>query len=148
MENQSKIFDLSFEKVTNSPKETENFAKNFSSQLKKGDCLAFFGEMGAGKTAFIRGLAEGLGVGGEVCSPTFSIVNEYRGVVSLVHFDMYRVSGEDDLVSTNFFEYLDGENIIAIEWSENIVEFLPKSFIKIEIVKLNENQRKIKISRR
>lgn len=148
MEKQDKTFELPFEKVVSSSKETVNFAKLFATQIKKNDCLAFFGEMGAGKTTFIQGLAQGLGVCGEICSPTFSIVNEYCGEVPLIHFDMYRVMGEDDLATTNFFEYLnDPKNIIAIEWSENIVDFLPKDYIKIQIIKLNVRKRLIKISR-
>ncbi len=148
MEKQAKTFELPFEKVVNSSKETVAFAKLFSNNIKKNDCLAFFGEMGVGKTTFIHGLAQGLGVCGEICSPTFSIVNEYRGDVPLIHFDMYRITGEDDLATTNFFEYLnDPQNIIAIEWSENIVDFLPKDYIKIQIIKLNVRKRLIKISR-
>ena len=141
------IFKLPFVKTTTSPKETEEFAKKFSRSLENGDCLAFFGEMVAGKTAFVRGLADGLGVEGEVSSPTFSIVNEYIGAVPLIHFDMYRVLGEDDLVTTNFFEYLDGKNIVVIEWSENIIDFLPDDFIKIDIKKIGENTRQIEVCR-
>ena len=148
MEKQDKIFELPFEKEVNSSKETVALAKLFSNKIKENDCLAFFGEMGVGKTTFIQGLAQGLGVCGEICSPTFSIVNEYRGEVPLIHFDMYRVTGEDDLATTNFFEYLnDPKNIIAIEWSENIVDFLPEDYIKIQIIKLNVRKRLIKISR-
>lgn len=141
------VFKLPFTKITNSYKETEDFAKEFSNCLESGDCVAFFGEMGAGKTAFVRGLADGLGVSGEVFSPTFSIVNEYIGPVSLIHFDMYRVLGEDDLVTTNFFEYLDGKNIVVVEWSENIIEFLPRDVIKIGIKKNGENTRQIEVCR-
>lgn len=141
------IFELPFIKTTNSYNETEEFAREFSSCLESGDCIALFGEMGAGKTAFVRGLADGLGVKGEVSSPTFSIVNEYIGPVPLIHFDMYRVLGEDDLVTTNFFEYLNGNNIVVVEWSENIIEFLPDDFIKIDIKKAGENTRQIEICR-
>lgn len=141
------IFKLPFVKVTRSYEDTEEFAKKLSHYLESGDCIAFFGEMGAGKTAFVRGLADGLNVTGEVSSPTFSIVNEYVGSVPLIHFDMYRVLGEDDLVTTNFFEYLNGKNIVVIEWSENIVEFLPKNFIKIHIKKTGENTRQIEVCR-
>ena len=141
------IFELPFIKTTNSYNETEKFAREFSSCLESGDCIALFGEMGAGKTAFVRGLADGLGVKGEVSSPTFSIVNEYIGPVTLIHFYMYRVLGEDDLVTTNFFEYLNGNNIVVVEWSENIIEFLPDDFIKIDIKKAGENTRQIEICR-
>lgn len=141
------VFELPFVKNTMSYQDTEEFAKKISNYFQKGDCIAFFGEMGAGKTAFVRGLADGLGVKGEVSSPTFAIVNEYVGPVPLIHFDMYRVLGEDDLVTTNFFEYLNGDNIVAIEWSENIIDFLPSDFIKVDIKKLGENTRQIEICR-
>ena len=106
---------------TCSVQETEQLASEFAKELKCGDVVAFTGGMGAGKTAFVRGLAKGLGVSGEVSSPTYAIVNEYRGDPTLYHFDMYRVSSADDLFTTGYFDYLDqGDSILAVEWSENI----------------------------
>lgn len=124
------------------------FAKQFAENLKKSTVLAFFGDLGAGKTTFIRGLVEGLGIMCEVSSPTFSLVNEYRGEKnSLFHFDMYRIKTFDDLYSTGFFDYLDENEFIAIEWSENIENALPENYIKILIEKCeNDNERKIIIS--
>ena len=82
--------------------------------------MALFGGMGMGKTAFVRGMAAGFGLKAEVSSPTFSLVNEYGGHPPFVHFDMYRVSGWDDLMTTGFFDYLDSGAVIAVEWSERI----------------------------
>ena len=102
--------------------------------------------MGAGKTAFVRGLAKGLGVSGEVSSPTYAIVNEYRGNPALYHFDMYRVGSPEDLFTTGYYDYLDeGESILAVEWSENITDSLPEQTIYVNITPLSESERKIQI---
>lgn len=132
--------------ITRSVAETEAAAASLAKELRPGDLLAFVGGMGAGKTAFVRGLASGLGVRGEVSSPTYAIVNEYRGNPSLYHFDMYRVTSEEDLYTTGFYDYLESGNaVLAVEWSENITEFLPKDAIYITIVPLSETDRQIQI---
>ena len=126
--------------------ETEQLASEFAKELKRGDVVAFTGGMGAGKTAFVRGLAKGLGVSGEVSSPTYAIVNEYRGDPTLYHFDMYRVSSVEDLFTTGYFDYLDqGDSILAVEWSENITESLPEETIFVDMEPLSEQERKIQI---
>ncbi|MDF2567098.1 MAG: hypothetical protein K0R90_554 [Oscillospiraceae bacterium] len=129
--------------LSNSVEQTEDFACKFSKELNAGDIIAFNGDLGAGKTAFVRGLAKGLQVYGEVSSPTYSLVNEYSGETPLYHFDMYRVCSMDDLYTTGFFDYLDMNGIMAIEWSENIQSALPENTIFITIEKLSENERKI-----
>ena len=132
--------------ITCSVAETEAAAAALAKELRPGDLLAFIGGMGAGKTAFVRGLAAGLGVRGEVSSPTYAIVNEYRGNPPLYHFDMYRVTSEEDLYTTGFYDYLESGNaVLAVEWSENITEFLPKDTIYITIVPLSETDRQIQI---
>ena len=93
--------------VTNSSAETEALGERIASRLTGGEVLALFGPMGMGKTAFTRGLAHGLGVKGEVSSPTFALVHEHAGKIPLYHFDMYRVASLDDLYSTGFFDYLE-----------------------------------------
>lgn len=118
---------------THSPQETEALAAALSEQLGGGEVLAFFGGMGMGKTAFTRGLAAGLAVQDEVSSPTFALVNEYRGRLTVQHFDMYRVESWDDLYSTGFFDYLDTDCVLVIEWSENIENALPDDAIRITI---------------
>ena len=132
-----------------SPSETMEIAEKFSKELRLGDVSAYEGEMGAGKTAFTRGLCRGLGLDErDVTSPTFAIVNEYHGEkVTLYHFDMYRIETIDDLYETGFFDYMNGESILAIEWSENIYSALPSNtiYVTIEKDKLDENKRKITI---
>lgn len=123
-------------------KDTLDFAKKLGGSLSgQKKVLAFYGDLGAGKTTFIRGLANGLGISENVSSPTFSIVNVYKGKNILVHFDMYRILNLESLESTGFFDYIDEDNIIAIEWSENIEEFLPKDRINIRI-KVEESEKR------
>lgn len=121
--------------ISHSAKQTEEFACALAKELHASDVLAFRGGMGMGKTAFTRGLAKGLGVDErEVSSPTFALVHQYEGAdVTLCHFDMYRISGYDDLTSTGFFDYLDAGAILAIEWSENIMPMLPQGTITITL---------------
>jgi len=119
---------------THNDAETKNAAMQIAKKLRPGDVIAFTGGMGMGKTTFIAGLVRGLGIDAYVSSPTFALVHEYRGNgVSLCHFDMFRVEDMDDLYSTGFFDYLDGERILAVEWSEKIPEALPLGHISIDI---------------
>lgn len=128
---------------TGSAKETEALAQQIAAELLPGDVLAFTGGMGAGKTAFVRGLARGLQVSGEVSSPTFALVHEYPGAVPLFHFDMYRIDSLDDLYSTGYFDYLERGGILAVEWSENIAEALEENTIFVKIAITGENTRTI-----
>lgn len=130
---------------TNSVNETEQLGAAFAATLSPGTLVAFRGDLGAGKTAFIRGMAEGMQVSGEVSSPTFALVHEYPGEPPLIHFDMYRVHSYDDLYTTGFFDYLNGNNILAVEWSENIAEELEEDAITVTIEHLDENSRRITI---
>jgi len=133
---------------SSSPQETEAFAKALGETLKGGEVIAFRGSMGAGKTCFVRGLAEGMGVSGEVCSPTFALVHEYRGAINLYHFDMYRIHDVDDLYSTGYFDYLeDDSSVLAIEWSEQMEDALPDNLIVVTIEAEGENLRVITVER-
>ena len=128
--------------VTNSAQETEQLGERLAAGLKGGQVLALFGPMGMGKTAFTRGLARGLGVSGEVSSPTFALVHEHSGKIPLYHFDMFRVDSWDDLYSTGFFDYLESGGVLVIEWSENIEGALPEDAVRITISQGDgENQR-------
>lgn len=118
--------------ISESLEKTENIGKAIASKLSGTEIIALFGELGAGKTALTRGICQGLDVKDNVCSPTFAIVNEYRGKYKVYHFDMYRVNGIDDLSSTGYFDYLN-TGILIIEWSENIKEILPDDTIKVKI---------------
>ena len=135
--------------TTHSPEETIDAAKKLGSMLHAGDVIAYKGGLGAGKTTFTRGLAIGLGLGDNVFSPTFALVNEYKGKnISLYHFDMYRISGEDDLESTGFYDYPFEDNIVAVEWSENIADFLPENSFYITIRRIDDTPRDITIDYR
>ena len=118
---------------TSSCEETIEYAKRLGRNLKGGEVIAYFGGLGMGKTTFTSGLCEGMGIKAEVSSPTFALVNEYGSGKKLYHFDMYRISSFDDLCSTGFFDYLDTNAVLAIEWSENIENALPENYIRIEI---------------
>ncbi len=124
-----------------SVKDTELLGKKISSLLKGDEVIAMFGDLGAGKTAFTRGLAQGLGFEYGVSSPTFAIVNEYNAKFNIYHFDMYRITSEDDLYSTGYYDYLDN-GVVIIEWSENIEYALDDNIIRITIKKTdNEDER-------
>lgn len=132
--------------VTSSRAETESFAAELAKTVKPGTVVAFEGDLGAGKTCFTAGFAKGMGYEGEVNSPTFAIVNEYLGGrLDIYHFDMYRVSGWEDLYTTGYFEYLEMGGVLLIEWSENIASALPDDTVVITIEKLSENERKITV---
>ena len=131
--------------LTNSPAETEAVGIALGKVLQPGTILAYKGDLGAGKTAFTRGLARGLGCSDMVTSPTYTIVNEYlSGRLPLFHFDMYRLSSADDLWDIGWEDYLDRNGICAVEWSENVEEAL-EGAISVTIEKLGEDSRRITI---
>ena len=126
--------------------DTLNFAEEFAKELHGGDVVAFKGGMGMGKTVFVRGCAQVLGIDCDVSSPTFSIVNDYGGKFNVYHFDMYRVESWDSLYSTGFFDYLNENSILFIEWSENIENVLPENTITVEFLRgEKDNERKITV---
>lgn len=129
---------------SNSVQETEAFGERLAKTLHGGEVIALYGGMGMGKTAFTRGLAAGLGIPDGVSSPTFALVHEYpNGRLPLYHFDMYRVSGWDDLDSTGFFDYLDTGAVLVIEWSENIHGALPQDKISIIVSPGEQEQQRV-----
>lgn len=119
--------------------------KKLGALLKQGDCLAFKGGLGAGKTCFIRGLAAGLGVEDVITSPTYTIANEYEGSLPFYHIDAYRLASADDFEMLDAAYYLDGNAVCAIEWSENIAEALPSDRIIVSIAVLDDNTRRVDI---
>lgn len=132
--------------ITHSRAETEQFAEQFAKEVTGGTVLAMKGDLGAGKTCFTYGFSKGMGYEGDVCSPTFAIVNEYRGGrLDVYHFDMYRVSGWEDLYTTGYFEALESDGVLVIEWSENIEAALPEQHVVVTITKLSDTDRKIVI---
>ncbi len=133
--------------ITNSPEETEALGERFAKILTPGCIVAYRGDLGAGKTAFTRGLARGLGCTGQVTSPTYTIVNEYLGGrLPLFHFDMYRLRSSDDLFDIGWDDYLDRCGVCAVEWSENVADAMEDP-VTVTIEKIGENARRITIER-
>ena len=131
--------------ITNSPTETEEVGAALGKILKSGTILAYRGDLGAGKTAFTRGLARGLGYTEPVTSPTYTIVNEYLGGrLPLFHFDMYRLASSDDLWDIGWEDYLERGGICAVEWSENVEDAMENA-IFVTIHKTGEESRRIEI---
>ena len=127
--------------ITNSYLETVKLGEEYAKTLNKGDVVLLNGDLGAGKTAFTKGVAKGLGIEKEVLSPTYAYMNDYDGV--LYHYDCYRLSSGEDAEALGLTEYFYAGGISVIEWSENIYDVLPKNVKKVEITKISENQRKI-----
>ena len=135
--------------LSNSPEETEKIGEDLGNRINDGCVIAYRGGLGMGKTCFTRGLAKGLGSTDTVTSPTFALINEYpSGRIPLYHFDMYRVSGWEDLYSTGYFDYIDEGGVIAAEWSENIESALPDNTIYVTINKIDDNTREITITKK
>ena len=131
--------------ITNSPEETERVGAALGAVLEPGSILAYEGDLGAGKTAFTRGLARGLGATEQVTSPTYTIVNEYlSGRMPLFHFDMYRLASADDLWDIGWEDCLERGGVCAVEWSENVAEAMENA-VTVRIEKLGEDTRRITI---
>ena len=131
---------------TSSPEQTERAGEALAARLKPGDVIAYYGDLGAGKTAFTRGLARGLGVTEPVTSPTYTIVNEYlSGKMPLFHFDMYRLSSSEELFDIGWEDYLTRGGICAVEWSENVDDAL-QGAITVHIERTGDESRRITIN--
>ena len=131
--------------ITTSESETEALGARLASTLPDGSVVAMYGDLGAGKTAFVRGMARGMGLSARVSSPTFTIVNEYPGPRELIHFDMYRLSGADELFDIGWEDYLARGAVCAVEWSENVEDAFFGDEIRVRIDKLSQTDRKITI---
>lgn len=128
---------------TNNEAETEDTGAKFAAGLPDGSVVALYGDLGAGKTAFVRGMARGMGINAQVCSPTFTIVNEYEGQRELFHFDMYRLTSSDELFDIGWEDYLSRGGVCAVEWSENVADAFEGDEISVHIEKTSDNGRKI-----
>ena len=129
--------------ITHSPEETERLGAALAKLLAAGDIIAYRGDLGAGKTAFTRGLARGLDCREPVTSPTYTIVNEYlSGRLPLFHFDMYRLASSDDLWSIGWEDYLDRGGVCAVEWSENVEDAM-EGAVWVTVESLGEDDRRI-----
>ena len=134
--------------VTHSAAETVELGKRIGMRLRRGDVVAFRGGLGAGKTTLTRGIAVGMGLGDEVTSPTFALVNVYENGdrTPLCHFDMYRIGSEEELDAIGFYDYLEQGAALAVEWSENIAGALPKGTVYISLERLSDEERLIRLS--
>lgn len=134
---------------THSPEETRELAEKLSRQLKAGDVLLLLGDLGAGKSEFTRGLAQGLGIQGTVASPSFTILNVYEdGRVPLYHFDWYRLNSAEELYEMGMDEYLGGDGIAVVEWPSQCPEAIPADYLEISLTPMGESEREITITPR
>ncbi|MBO5555787.1 MAG: tRNA (adenosine(37)-N6)-threonylcarbamoyltransferase complex ATPase subunit type 1 TsaE [Oscillospiraceae bacterium] len=131
--------------ITKSEQETEALGRRLAEKLPGGTVVAMYGDLGAGKTAFVRGMARGMGLSCRVSSPTFTIVNEYLGDRDLIHFDMYRLSGADELFDIGWEDYLARGAVCAVEWSENVQDAFFGDEVSVTIEKLGDSERRITI---
>lgn len=130
---------------SHSPAETRALGAALAKCLSPGAVVGLNGPLGAGKTAFVQGMAEALRIDEPVISPTFAVLCTYEGDLVLMHMDAYRITGPDDLESTGFYDFLDGKSIIAIEWSDQIAPLLPPGLIRVDISSHGETGRRIYI---
>ena len=127
---------------------TKEIAQDFAKTLKSGDVVCMYGDLGAGKTEFVRAMAQEFGITDYITSPTFTIVNEYKGTLDLYHFDVYRIADSDEMYEIGYDEYIDGDGICVIEWAELIEDILPPHRYNVTINKdlaNGESYRKITI---
>ena len=134
--------------LSKSEEDTKNFAYKLALELKGGEVFLLNGDLGAGKTVFAKGLCQGLGNESVVTSPTFTIMNMYKGRLNFYHFDMYRIENESELIELGFDEYIGSSDAVcAIEWSSRVPSLLPKNCITVEITKVDDETRLIKVER-
>ena len=130
----------SFTRVTKSPAETEKLASLAGQRVREGTVISLLGELGMGKTLFVRSFAKTLGVEGAVTSPTFSLMNIYEGICPLFHFDLYRLEKEEDLEEIGFFEYVEEPlGIVLIEWADKFPEAMPEDYLTISFAPVPDN---------
>lgn len=133
------------EYISKNEQDTERVGEAFARELPAGAVVAMYGDLGAGKTAFVRGMARGMGLDSRVSSPTFTIVNEYLGERELIHFDMYRLSDADELFDIGWEDYLNRGAVCAVEWSEKVEDAFTGDEYVVSIEKLGDSERRITI---
>ena len=137
---------LDFE--SHSPEQTEHFGEQFASKLTAGDVVAFYGDLGAGKTTMIKGIARAIGIDpNEVSSPSFALIHEYIGDKTIYHIDLYRVEKPEEIMQLGLWEIFDGDGISLVEWADRAPYILPENVISVEISSLDEDIRRIEIHR-
>jgi tRNA threonylcarbamoyladenosine biosynthesis protein TsaE len=132
-------------KVTSSPEETKALGQKIGKKLSPGDVVALLGELGSGKTCLVQGICQGLQIDDFATSPSFVIINEYKGKYPVYHFDLYRLQKEEELINLGYEEYFYSQGVCLIEWAEKAKNLLPEKRIEIELKIVSENQREIKI---
>ena len=133
--------------LTHSPEETRAFGRRLAEQLRPGDVLLFYGNLGAGKSEMTRGIAEGLGVSGPVTSPSFTILNVYDdGRVPLYHFDWYRLEAAEELYEMGMDEYLGGDGVAVVEWPTQCPEAIPDTHLAVTLKPVGESDREITLT--
>ena len=130
---------------THSVSETEALGERLAKCLSSGSVVALYGDLGAGKTALVRGMARGLELTESVSSPTFTIVNEYPGHPALFHFDLYRLKNAEELYAIGWEDYLDRDGVCVVEWSENAPEAFPEDTVRVHIDRLGDTDRQIRV---
>ncbi len=131
--------------ISNSPDETEKIGEKLASRLRSGDLIALYGELGSGKTCFVKGLARGLKVKQTVKSPSYSIINEYSGKYPVFHIDFYRLENDADIEGTGWLDYFDYNGIIIIEWANRVKKLLPKRRFDVYFDVLGDETRQLEI---
>ena len=135
------------ESTTNSAAETRSVGEELSKRLKSGDVVAFYGDLGAGKTTMIKGIARGLGIDpDEVSSPSFALIDEYSGTLSVHHIDLYRIEKPSEITELGLWEILDGDGVSLIEWADRAKELLPGRTIEVKITRIGPNERLIEFA--
>jgi tRNA threonylcarbamoyladenosine biosynthesis protein TsaE len=129
--------------ISKSPEITKHIAKEIGAKIDKGTVIALCGDLGAGKTAFVQGLAEGLEIKAFVTSPTFIIINQYEGRLPLYHIDTYRLMSNDEMFELGYEEFFYGDGVTAVEWAQKIEELLPEEYLRVELEYVGESERKI-----
>lgn len=129
--------------TSSSPNDTAALGRRLAAKLRGGDTVALIGAMGSGKTTFCAGLAEGLGTQDAASSPSFAIVNLYRGAPSLAHFDAWRITGPEDLETAGYYDYLDAGAVLAVEWADRVADWLEPPRVRVSISITGEGERSI-----
>ena len=132
--------------TSNSAEKTEQFGHNLAQQLKPGDVLAFFGDLGSGKTTLIKGICEGLEVEADITSPTFTLIHEYSGRLPVYHFDFYRIANSHEVWELGCDEYFYGDGVCLIEWADRVADVLPDDHLRIEIAITGPSEREFQIT--
>ena len=132
--------------VSTAPGQTFSFGRQLGQLLRAGNVLCLIGDLGAGKTLLVQGIARGLGLNGEITSPTFTVMNVYEGMLPVYHFDLYRLEEPEQLADIGFDEYTAAGGIAIIEWADKFPGHMPDSYLRIELAKTGDDSRLIKVS--